>query len=164
MIQEGYQQIAFIGGPLHINLFRQRKKGFIKAIKKAALPIPYNFIVDDNISKENAYQTALQLLALPQPPNAFLTISDLQALGFLRAVTQVGRKIPQEVGILGYANEPFTEIIEPSISTVKKKSEELGYQAAMVYFQEILNKEVNEIITKVIESELTIRKSSRRSS
>jgi DNA-binding LacI/PurR family transcriptional regulator len=162
MIEEGYRQIAFIGGPLHINVFRQRKEGFIKAIQEAGLPIPYNFIVDDNLSKEVARQTAFELLALPEPPDAFLTVSDLQALGVLQAVKESGRKVPQDVGIFGYANEPFTEIIEPSISTVNQKGEEMGYQAAMVYFEDILNKENDKIITKIIESELIIRKSSKR--
>ena len=163
MIDEGYQRLAFIGGPLHMDLFVDRKEGFIKAVKEAGMQVPDHFIVDDNISKENAFQTALKLLALPEPPDAFLAISDLQALGIMLAITQLGLKIPQDVGVFGYANEPFTEIITPSISTVDQNSEKVGYQAAMVYFDHILkNKESDEIITKIIESDLIIRSSSKR--
>lgn len=165
MIEEGYQRLAFIGGPLHMDLFMDRKEGFIKAIKEAGMHVPDHFIVDDNISKENAFQTALKLLALPEPPDAFLAISDLQALGIILAIAQSGLKIPQDVGVFGYANEPFTEIITPSISSVDQNSEKLGYQAAMVYFDHILkNKESDEIITKIIESDLIIRSSSIRNS
>jgi DNA-binding LacI/PurR family transcriptional regulator len=163
MIEEGYQRLAFIGGPLHMDLYMNRKEGFIKAIKEAGMDVPEHFIVDDNISKENAYQTALKLLALPEPPDAFLAISDLQAWGIMLAITQSGLKVPQDIGVFGYANEPFTEIITPSISSVDQNSEKVGYQAAMLYFDHILkNKESNEIITKIIESDLIIRTSSKR--
>ncbi|OOV17341.1 LacI family DNA-binding transcriptional regulator [Flavobacterium sp. LM4] len=165
MIDEGYQRLAFIGGPLHMDLFVDRKEGFIQAINEAGMHVPDHFIVDDNISKENAFQTALKLLALPEPPDGFLAISDLQALGIMLAITQSGLSIPQDIGVFGYANEPFTEIITPSISTVDQNSEKVGYQAAMVYFDHILkNKESDEIITKIIESDLIIRSSSKRNS
>jgi DNA-binding LacI/PurR family transcriptional regulator len=163
MIEEGYQRLAFIGGPLHMDLYMNRKEGFIKAVKEAGMDVPEHFIVDDNISKENAYQTALKLLSLPEPPDAFLAISDLQAWGIMLAITQSGLKIPEDIGVFGYANEPFTEIITPSISSVDQNSEKVGYQAAMLYFDHILkNKESNEIITKIIESDLIIRTSSKR--
>ncbi|MGO4771277.1 LacI family DNA-binding transcriptional regulator [Flavobacterium sp. W22_SRS_FK3] len=162
MIDEGYQRLAFIGGPLHMDLFLHRKEGFIKAINEAGIKVPDDFIVDDNISKEAAFQTALRLLGLPEPPDAFLAISDLQALGIILAITQSGRKIPEDIGVFGYANEPFTEIITPSISSVDQNSEKLGYQAAMVYFDHILNTESDKIITKIIESDLIIRSSSKR--
>jgi DNA-binding LacI/PurR family transcriptional regulator len=164
MIEEGYQRLAFIGGPIHMDLYMNRKEGFIKAIDEAGMHVPDHFIVDDNISKENAFQTAMRLLELPEPPDAFLAISDLQALGIMLAINQSGLKIPEDIGIFGYANEPFTEIIMPSISSVDQNSERLGYQAAMVYFDHILkNKESDEIITKIIESDLIIRNSSKRS-
>jgi DNA-binding LacI/PurR family transcriptional regulator len=163
MIEEGYQRLAFIGGPLHMDLYMNRKEGFIKAVKEAGMDVPEHFIVDDNISKENAYQTALKLLSLPEPPDAFLAISDLQAWGIMLAITQSGLKIPEDIGVFGYANEPFTEIITPSISSVDQNSEKVGYQAAMLYFDHILkNKESDEIITKIIESDLIIRTSSKR--
>ncbi|PXY46741.1 LacI family DNA-binding transcriptional regulator [Flavobacterium hydrophilum] len=162
MIDEGYQRLAFIGGPLHMDLYMNRKEGFIKAIKEAEMHVPDHFIVDDNISKENAFQTAMKLLELPEPPDAFLAISDLQALGIILAINQSGLKIPEDVGVFGYANEPFTEIVTPSVSTVDQNSEKVGYEAAMLYFDHILNKESSEIITKIIESDLIIRTSSRR--
>jgi len=163
LINEGYSNIAFIGGPANINIYNKRKEGFIRAIKEASLPIPYNFIVENGLGKQEAYEAAIELLNLPQPPDAFFTISDLQALGVKQAVESTHRNIPKDVGLFGFANEPFTELIEPAISSIDQKSEELGYQAAMVYFEEILKKADDlTTTTKVIKSELKIRKSSKR--
>ena len=164
LIAEGYKRIAFIGGPSHINLYRKRKEGFIKAMKEASLMIPDGFIVEDLPEKKLAYDATTELLTLPDPPDAFFTIADLQALGVKQAVEKAGKKIPQAIGIFGYANEPFSELIVPSLSSIDQKSEQLGYEAAMVYFEKILKNTASSLPLAhlSIQSELIIRESSRR--
>src|SRR4051794_3063490 len=58
LIKEGYKKIAFLGGPAHLATFISRKKGYLKAVKEAQLIIPYNFIVDNTLSKVNAIEVA----------------------------------------------------------------------------------------------------------
>ncbi|WP_207422503.1 LacI family DNA-binding transcriptional regulator [Desertivirga brevis] len=163
LINEGYRKIAFIGGPSHINIYKERKEGFIKAIKEASLPIPYNFIIEETLEKHEAHDIATELLSLKEAPDAFFTISDIQALGVKQAIEKAGLRVSEDVGLFGFANEPFTELIEPAISSIDQKSEELGYQAAKVYFEELLKKsEQKEPSKKIVECELMIRKSSQR--
>jgi DNA-binding LacI/PurR family transcriptional regulator len=164
LIAEGYKRIAFIGGPSHINLYRKRKEGFIKALKEVSLVIPDNFIIEELPDKQLAYHATTELLALPDPPDAFFTIADLQALGVKQAIEEAEKKIPQEIGIFGYANEPFSELIVPSLSSIDQKSEQLGYEAAMVYFETILKNTAPTLPLAhlSIQSELIIRGSSKR--
>jgi len=163
LINEGYRRIAFVGGPSHIDLYKKRKEGFLKAISEASLPIPSNFIIEEDLGKDEAFSIAEELLKLPEAPDAFFTISDIQALGIRQAIKNAGKKIPADVGLFGFANEPFTELIEPSISSIDQRSEELGYQAAMVYFDKILKKSTPvEFEKRIIESRLIIRESSKR--
>jgi LacI family transcriptional regulator len=180
LIEQGYKKLAFIGGPEHLAIFKKRKLGYLKAIKEAQLIIPYNFIVDDALSKEKAYEVATELLTFKEPPDAFFTVSDHQSLGVLQAAEALNIKIPGELGIFGFANEAFTELIRPSLSSVDQKSKELGRHAANVYFEktlkyksgkgikkEVNKKEVNkkEISkSEVIKSEIIIRESSIRNS
>src|SRR5215216_5360485 len=81
MISEGYKKIAFLGGPEHLTLFKNRRDGYLKAIKEADLIIPYNFIVNDVLSKEKAVEASKELLAFKEPPDAFFNVSDNQSLG-----------------------------------------------------------------------------------
>ncbi|WP_207535237.1 LacI family DNA-binding transcriptional regulator [Desertivirga arenae] len=163
LIEEGYKKIAFIGGPSHLNIYRQRKEGFLKAIKEASLPIPYNFIVEETLEKQLAFEIATELLSLNDAPDAFFTISDIQALGVKQAIEKAGLRVSNDIGLFGFANEPFTELIEPPISSIDQKGEELGYQAAKVYFDELLKKtDKKEQSKKIIACELKIRKSSKR--
>lgn len=175
LIEQGYKKLAFIGGPDHLAIFKKRKEGYLKAIKEAELVIPYNFIVSDSLSKEKAFKVAMELLTFKEPPDAFFTVSDHQSLGVLEATESLNIKVPEQVGIFGFANEAFTELIRPSLSSVDQKSKELGRYAANVYFEKILKyksskgvkKETNKKdLTKseVIKSEIIARQSSNRKS
>jgi LacI family transcriptional regulator len=172
LIEQGYKKLAFIGGPEHLAIFKKRKAGYLKAIKEAQLIIPYNFIVTDALSKEKAFEVAMELLTFKEPPDAFFTVSDHQSLGVLHAAESLNIKIPEQLGIFGFANEAFTELIKPSLSSVDQKSKELGRRAANVYFEKLLKnkssksskKEIkqNDIKSEIVKSEIIVRESSVR--
>jgi len=171
LIEQGYKKLAFIGGPEYLTIFKKRKAGYLKAIKEAQLIIPYNFIVDSALTKEKAFDLATELLTFKERPDAFFTVSDHQSLGVLQAAESLNIKVPEQLGIFGFANEAFTELIKPSLSSVDQKSKELGKHAANVYFKKLLKdksargskketvkKEINK--SEVIKSEIIIRESS----
>ncbi len=164
LMEQGYQKIAFLGGPIHLSIFKHRKEGFIAAIKEQELSIPYNFIVDDTLSTEKAAEAAKELLSLKAPPDAFLTTSDDQSLGVLQAAESMGIQVPSQLGIFGFANEAFSSIIKPTLSSVDQRSKEIGKRAAQMYFDYILNKKVASSDSKkeIIVSDLLIRDSSQR--
>lgn len=164
LLKEGYRRIAYLGGPEHLATFKSRKEGYVKAIKEAGLPIPYNFIVGNVLSKEKAVEIATELLGLKEPPDAFVTVSDHQSLGVLQVAESLRINVPDQLGIFGFANESFTEIIKPTLSSVDQKSKELGKQAADLYFQNI-RKQNSESVTgkqKIINCEIIARQSSLR--
>ena len=164
LIREGYIKIAFIGGPTHLGVFRDRKEGYLAAIKEAGLIIPYNFIIENALPKDTAIKAAGELLTLREPPDAFFVVSDHQSLGVLQVARSLGMKVPEQIGIFGFANEAFTELIYPTLSSVDQKSKELGKSSANLYFENILpgNILVENTEPTIITSELIVRQSSLR--
>jgi len=164
LFQQGYKNVAFLGGPDHTMIFRKRKEGFLMALKESGLSIPYNFIVEDSLSKEKTVEIANELLALKEPPDAFLTVTDFQSLAILKIAESKGIKVPEQLGIFGFANEAFGNIIRPSLSSVDQKSKELGKRAAGIYFEIILKDKNPHLKEKevIIKSEIIIRESSMR--
>lgn len=164
LIEQGYRKIAFLGGPSHLSTFKRRKEGFIVAIKEYELSIPYNFIVDDTLSQQKATEAARELLSLKEPPDAFLSVSDDQSLCVLQVAESMGVNVPAQLGIFGFANEAFSSIIKPSLSSVDQRSKEIGKRAAHMYFELVLNKKALPEGTKeeVIISDILIRDSSRK--
>ena len=164
LFENDYKSVAFIGGPDHIAIFKHRKEGFIRAHKELGLTIPYNFIVEGSLTCEIGFKMASDLLSLKDPPDAFLTVSDNQALGILKVAALKGIKVPEQLGIFGFANEAFANIITPTLSSVNQKSKELGQHAAKIYFDVILKNKGPQLTKyeEIIKSEVIIRESTKK--
>jgi len=150
LIEQGYKRIALLEGPQNLNIFRQRKTGFLNALKKYDLPFINELIVENAWTKELGAEATRKLLSLPNPPDAiFASTSDFSALGVLEVATAMGFKVPDELGICGYSNEPFTELTSPSITTIDQFSVYMGKTVANLYFQEMENKDTM-VVPKII--------------
>jgi LacI family repressor for deo operon, udp, cdd, tsx, nupC, and nupG len=140
IIQQGYSRIALLEGPQNLNIFRQRKNGYLRALKENNMPIKDELMIENAWTKELSAKATRQLLNLPQPPDAiFASTSDFSALGVLEVATAMNIKVPNELAICGYSNEDFTEITSPSITTVDQFSFYMGKTVANLYFQELEN-------------------------
>jgi LacI family repressor for deo operon, udp, cdd, tsx, nupC, and nupG len=164
LIEQGYKRIALLEGPQNLNIFRQRKVGYLNAFKKFNVPIIDELIVENAWTKELGAKATRKLLSLPNPPDAiFASTSDFSALGVLEVATAMGFKVPGELGICGYANEPFTELTSPSITTIDQFSLYMGKTIADLYFQEMENKDTL-VVPKIIsiKPKLIVRSSTLR--
>lgn len=164
LIAQGYQRIALLEGPQQIDIFRQRKNGYLKALADAGLPVIQELMCENAWTKELSAVATVQLLNLPIPPDAvFASTSDFSALGVLEVATDKGVAVPEKLGICGYSNEPFTEITSPSITTVDQYSIDMGKTMANLYFQEMEVLEVD-ITPKIvsIKPKLIVRRSTKR--
>lgn len=161
LIAEGYRRIALLEGPQNLNIFRQRKAGYLKALRKNGMSVIPELIVENAWTKELGALATKNLLELPDPPDAiFASTSDFAALGVLAVANEMNISVPGQLGICGYSNESFTEITTPTLTTIDQHSTLMGKTIAQLYFQELdaatkvgKNKIVN------IQPELIIRKS-----
>jgi DNA-binding LacI/PurR family transcriptional regulator len=167
LIDQGYKKIACLCGPEHLTIFELRKKGYLKALKEAGLAIPANYILNNAFSKEITIELVTVLLKTSEPPDAFFTVADHQALGVLQAAKSLGIRVPEQLGIIGFANEAFTGIITPALSSVDQKSKELGKRAAKLYFETLVKKNDKSVAARkeeIIDAEIIIRESTTRKS
>jgi LacI family transcriptional regulator len=166
LIEQGYRRIAFMGGPAHLSVFKDRKEGYLKAIRKSRLIIPYNFIVDDALATEKVVEVATELLSLEEPPDAFFNVSDHQSLSILEVAKELGIEVPRRLGIFGFANENFARLVSPALSSVDQKSKLMGNRTANLYFNHVLknNDELPSLLKDVIKTEIIERQSSKRNS
>jgi LacI family transcriptional regulator len=150
MIEQGYKRIALLEGPQNLDIFRQRKNGYLSALKKHNLPVIEELLVENTLTKELGAEATRKLLSLQEPPDAiFASVSDFSALGVLEVATALGFKVPGQLGILGYSNEAFTELTSPSITTIDQFSVYMGKTVADLYFQEMENKDIS-VVPKII--------------
>jgi LacI family repressor for deo operon, udp, cdd, tsx, nupC, and nupG len=164
LITQGYRRIALLEGPQNLDIFRQRKEGYISALKKHGLPVLEELMCENAWTKELSAEATRKLLNMKHPPDAiFASTSDFSALGVLEVATQMGISVPDELGICGYSNEPFTEITSPSITTIDQYSFSMGKTIANLFFQEmeVADPHIEPKIMS-IKPKLIVRKSTKR--
>jgi LacI family repressor for deo operon, udp, cdd, tsx, nupC, and nupG len=166
LIEQGYKRIALLEGPQNLDIFRQRKTGYLNALKKHNVPVYDELVIENAWTKELGATATRKLLSLPEPPDAiFASTSDFSALGVLEVAIAMGFKVPGQLGILGYSNEAFTELTSPSITTIDQFSVYMGKTVADLYFKELENKDTDTIPKTIsIKPELVVRASTKRKS
>lgn len=164
LIAQGYQRIALLEGPQNLEIFRQRKRGYLKAMEHHQRAVLPELVKENAWTKELGAVATKELLNLSERPDAiFASTSDFSALGVLDVASQMGLDVPSELGICGYSNEDFTEITSPSITTVDQHSVKMGETIAKLYFEEILSGKADvQPRTISVRPELIIRNSTLR--
>lgn len=125
LVDQGYRRIAFLVGNRKINVYAERFRGYQEALKAYELGCGNNYIIEVDSKLEDGKEAAKKLLSLPEPPDAILSTDDFSALGALQVARDEVR-IPQDMGIIGFSNEPFTEYVSPSLSTIDQQSHKMG--------------------------------------
>ncbi len=163
LVEQGYRKIAHFSGPEHINVYRNRKRGYLEALKDSGLEVTSGLILQDVLDREKGYEACLSLLAGKDVPDAIFSSSDFSALGALLAAKKKGVSTPGDLGIAGFANEPFTELFDPPITSVDQNSIEMGKTLAQLFLDKESEERVgSEPYTIVLKPRLLIRKSSLR--
>ncbi len=166
LIQQGFKKIAHLSGPATLAISQQRKDGYLDALKNAGLTPNDNWIVEcaEGTEKES-YGVAEHLFSNHSDrPDAIFAHHDIVAAGAMMAIKNMGLKIPEDVGVVGYSNWQFSSMIDPPLSTVSQPGFDIGETAGKILL-DMINKKNEASHTSqnvVLDTELLIRKSSSR--
>jgi DNA-binding LacI/PurR family transcriptional regulator len=101
-----------------------RLAGYQKALAKIDRSLPDSYVGMSTFGLEQAYHQAHKLLNLPEPPTALFAASDTQALGVLKAARERGRKVPDELAVIGFDDLEIADYI--SLTTISQSLDESG--------------------------------------
>ena len=163
LIEQGAKNVAHIGGPLNLKIYENRQKGYCDALKNAGLKVNQSLIINNSLSREEGSKAIRNLMQQEIKPDAVFCANDITALSVIIYLHEIGIRVPEDMVIVGFSNEPFSEVVTPSISTVKQPGFLMGQKAAQLIIQQILHDNDNPSFkTIVLPTELIIRDSSKR--
>ncbi len=163
LIEQGAKRIAHIGGPTNLKIYENRKQGFLAAIKDAGLKADKSLIIHNSLRKDDGAAAIRRLMDKSPKIDAIFCANDTTALSAIIYLKELGMKIPDDILIMGFSNEPFSEVTTPSISTVKQPGFLMGQKAAELLIHQINNKKTEtNYQTLVMPTELLIRESSQK--
>lgn len=161
LIEQGRKKVAHIGGPLNLQIYAKREAGYRQAISDAGLQINEDLILHNSLTREDGLNAIKRILQTKERPDAIFCANDTTALSAIIHLKEKGIKIPENIAIVGFSNEPFSELVTPSISTIKQPGFEMGQKAAELLIKQIGSKvKPKNYQTIVMETELIVRNSS----
>ncbi len=162
LIKNGCKRIAYIAGPKELVISNRRKDGYRMALGKYHIPFDDKLIVHCEFDHQKAKDITSKLLKMPNPPDGIFAYSDRLAVGALAAAKQRGMKVPEDIAIVGFNNEPIFSLLNPSLSSVEQPIYEMGKAAANLIIDQIEQGTSFIPQTKVFITKLIKRESSKR--
>ncbi|MFC4262063.1 LacI family DNA-binding transcriptional regulator [Ferruginibacter yonginensis] len=162
LLEQGYKRIAILAGPENLGVSNSRMQGYINALKKHKIKVDTDLIFHCDFNQEYAYFATQELLSMKKRPDAIFTISDRMAIGAMLAIKKKGLRMPDDIGLVGFNNEPVVSLVTPSITSVEQPSFELGKVAAKLFIETMHNTENMDHVEKILRPKLFVRASSNR--
>lgn len=160
LIQTGCKRIAFYSSPLHLEISKNRKNGYLDALRK------YGLTVDDSLirvcdTREEAIIITPEILDRPNRPDGFFAINDHCAAGILYAVKLAKLRVPQDIAIMGFSDGELAKACDPMLSTVEQHGYEMGLNAASLLLDKINGVTHGQYTNKIVKTNLIIRGTTR---
>jgi LacI family transcriptional regulator, galactose operon repressor len=137
LIASGYRQVACLQGAHGTSPNESRIRGYKDALAQHHLPIDEDLIVGDSFSEQSGYIETKLLLKRQPAVRAILALSNLNALGALRALTEEKRRIPDDVSIVSFDDTPYSAFLATPLTTVAQANSEMGEVAIKLLFDQI---------------------------
>lgn len=139
LIETGCKRIAHISGPLTSNIYQERANGYRKALQQHHIPVPEEWIFHQELTHENAKETITKIFNSKDVPDALFLSNDVTAISALEYAKENGIRVPEDLKIVGYSNDPRASIITPSITTIEQFPNVLGKKVVEVLIDQLKN-------------------------
>lgn len=155
----GKRRIAFICGENNQLASRQRYEGYRRELKKQKLSQDPQLVSYGEFNVESGSRQTMALLQLPKPPDAIVAGNDLLACGAIRALQEGGRRVPEDVAVIGVDDIPLANLITPKLTTLRQPLELIARQVIELLLERIEEEQSNSPRQLTYELELVVRES-----
>jgi len=156
LIRLGYKRIGTITGPTQRAESRDRKDGYLKALRDRRLDLDESLIAEGDFTEVSGYYAMQKLL--PHRPDAIFAASDSMAIGAMRATHDAGLRVPDDIAFVGFDDLPLATYSDIRLTTVRQPVVQFGAQAVEILI-DLIENGVNPPRRVIMETELIIRDS-----
>jgi DNA-binding LacI/PurR family transcriptional regulator len=130
LLSLGHRKIAFIAGDINHPSIYDRYQGYKNALEKAGIETDRNLVVtdEDYPARENGYNAAKRLLERNEDFTAVFTCNDAMAIGVMQYLKEAGRRIPEDISVIGFDDVEADLSLDPPLSTISVPKVEMGVE------------------------------------
>ncbi|MCW5937543.1 MAG: LacI family DNA-binding transcriptional regulator [Fimbriimonadaceae bacterium] len=159
LFTSGYRRVGFIAGPEGITVSEDRIEGYRRIVQQQEAPV---MIWHADFGQDSARETALAVLQGADAPDALVVLDDFMAMGVVDAARRVGKKMPQDLGIVSFNDSPVCRMLEGGLSSVSLDIHRLVSTALEMLFTALSGEFAEEPRRTIVPSRLMVRGSSVR--
>lgn len=161
LIKIGCKRISHLAGPPDLSISINRRNGYLAALKKHGIPAEDHMIVSCLRFEEDALEAVKQLFSGKLKPDGIFAINDASAIIAMNYLKKKGIRVPEDVAVVGFNNDPISEVAYPSVTSVMQPGYEIGCKTIEMVIKHISDN-CFEPQTVTFKSELIKRKSTNR--
>ncbi len=120
LIARGHRRIAYVSPPADLMFTQHRLDGFRAAMSAHEIAVDDRCVVEATLTETGGRTAAEHLLALPQPPTAIMTGSDLMAFGVMSVIQEHDLRVGADVAVTGFDDIPAAAYIHPGLTTIRQ--------------------------------------------
>lgn len=143
LIQNGCNRIAYLAINKDVSIGKIRMNGYLEALRKYAIPVDENLILDTVNDATVNYDAIRELIQRHQPDGIFASVERL-AISTIRVAKELGVAIPQQMKLICFSCLDINDMLNPSLSVVKQPADEMGKLAAQYLFDIMSGKKLVE--------------------
>jgi LacI family transcriptional regulator len=162
LLDQGCKRIVYIGGSLKRNVYHDRLKGYKLALMDRGVSFDETLQIINNLSEQGGVDAAQQILAMTQRPDGIFAANDTSAVACMQELKSKGVRIPEDIAVVGFNNDPISHVIEPNLTTINYPGHEMGEIAASTLINSIDHLPTSNLNTLVLRHQLIVRESSKR--
>ncbi len=156
LLQKGRRRIAFMGGPADEGETEQRYAGYVAALKEAGQEVAPTLVRYGDWTSDSGMERMQQLLEASPDLDAVFANSDLMAAGAMNVLHARGRRVPQDVAVVGYDDLSIARVNSPPLTTISQNLPLVGKLLAQNLIQYV---ETGVVTNVTIPAHLIVRES-----
>lgn len=161
LIEQGCSKIVHFTSERKIDIYKERYSGYATALENNGIKLDESLVFGSHLQLEDGRRLAIELLESKIKFDAIFSASDYAAIGCIQVLKENNLRIPADVSIVGFSNEPFTSFSAPSLTSINQFPIEMGNTVADLFFSALKSDKKNEVLKKtIIQPQLIIRESS----
>ncbi|RZU76027.1 LacI family transcriptional regulator [Micromonospora kangleipakensis] len=157
LLDLGHRRIAIVNGTPHSTPGRQRCESFLETLKSRGVEPPGPYQERGDFREEGGYQAVMRLLALEYPPTAMYVTNNLMTAGALRALHDIGIRVPDQLSIVGFDDLQLAALLLPPLTVVDRPMEEQGALAMRLLLRRLHDNQDSVPRRIVLETKLLVR-------
>ena len=159
LLQGGYRRIVYVSGPEDLYISKKRKEGYLHALGEYSIGEDPSLIKVSDLTLEDNIRIANEIADMNPRPDAVFCMIDPVAVDVLTQWKSVGIKIPEDMALAGFTNNPSSAVVEPTLTTVSQPGYEMGKLAVSHLLDQLDGIASEDPISIVLETTLVPRRS-----